>query len=71
MPPPMIGSEAALNDAQSSTTIRTRPMAPIVVGLRELNGFPPTFTRRVFMAVEVSAACWLISYTSPSASGCR
>ena len=49
MPPPMSGSEDALNAAQSNPRISTRPMAPIVVGLRRLNGLPPTLTLRVFI----------------------
>ncbi len=48
VPPPMIGSLAALKAAHRITRISTSPMAPIVVGLRELNGLPPTFVRRVF-----------------------
>ena len=57
----MIGSDAALNAAHNRTRIVTKPMAPIVVGLRELNGLPPTFTRRVFTGSGVdAAACWLI-----------
>src|SRR4051794_35603933 len=66
----MIGRDDALKAAQSSPRIITRPMAPMVVGLRELNGFPPTLTRRVFMGPRASslsaAAPLLLRLMSPT-----
>src|SRR4051794_29646836 len=47
VPPPINGKDSALNAAHNKPRISTRPIAPIVVGLRELNGLPPTLTRRV------------------------
>ena len=47
VPPPMIGSLAALKAAHSSIAITTRPIAPMVVGLREANERPRGAARRV------------------------
>ncbi len=56
MPPPINGNDSALNAAHSNAMIRTSPIAPIVVGLRELNDLPPTLTRRVCIFGFSSAA---------------
>ena len=60
MPLPMIGSDDALNAAQSSAMIMTRPIAPIGSGLRALNGLPPTLTLRVLTPISIHS--WTASF---------
>ena len=65
VPLPISGKDAALNAAQSRPRINTSPIAPITVGLRALNGLPPTLTRRVFIGELPSLSislCVLIAH---------